>query len=217
MMNIEFARNQMVQQQARAWEVFDDRVLNVLGDVPRETFVPPVYKALAFADVEIPIGFGEYMMTPTHEGRILQSLALKATDRVLEVGTGSGFLSACLSVLAKSVVSVDIHPEFIDAAAERLAALEITNVELLTMDAMRELPEGQFDAIAVTGSIEHFDPRFVDRLPDGGRLFVVVGDPPAMDACRVTRHSDNDWRRESLFEINLRPLTHGREPEQFQF
>lgn len=216
-MNREFARNQMVQQQIRAWDVFDERVLDVLRGVPREAFVDPEYADLAFADVEIPLGHDERMMTPTHEGRLLQALALEPGDRVLEIGTGSGFVTACLARLADSVVSLDIHKDFLDKAASRLEAQGITNVELIEADGTKDLPADPFDAIAVTGSMENFDPRFVEALADGGRLFVVVGDSPAMEARRVTRSSGTDWRSEVLFETDLKPLVNGRQAEQFAF
>ncbi|MEL7184885.1 MAG: protein-L-isoaspartate O-methyltransferase [Pseudomonadota bacterium] len=216
-MNTDFARRQMVSQQVRAWHVFDDDVLDVFNTVPREEFVPPGYESIAFADTEIPIGHGELMMTPTIEGRVLQALGLSGGEQVLEVGTGSGFLTACLAQLAAHVTSIDIHEDFIAHAAQKLSERKITNVQLEKMDAMAELPHGEFDAIAVTGSIENFDPRFVAALAPGGRLFVVVGEAPAMNAKIVVRTDENDWYSESLFETELAPLTNGSLPPQFRF
>lgn len=216
-MNTELARQQMIEQQVRAWDVFDPDVLDVLREVPREQFVPRDFRSLAFADVEIPIGHGESMMTPTVEGRVLQALGLTGIDRVLEIGTGTGFLTACLGRLASSVTSVDIHDDFLKRASENLADLGIDNVELLSMDATRTLPEGVFDAVALTGSIQTFDPRYVEALAECGRLFVVVGDAPVMDARVVERTGDNDWRSESLFETRLKALTNGALPPQFAF
>jgi len=216
-MNIDYARLQMVNQQVRGWNVYDEDVLAMLRTLPREDFVPPGYEALAFADTAIPLGHGESMMTPTIEGRLLQALGLRGNERVLEVGTGSGFMTACLAILAAHVTSVDIHADFIDGAAAKLAHADIDNVELLQMDAMRELPGGRFDAIAVTGSIQTFDPRFVEALEDNGRLFVVVGDAPAMEAKLIERKSDNDWQTVALFETDLRPLVHGARPAEFSF
>lgn len=216
-MNTDYARLQMVNQQVRGWNVYEQRVLDTMKAVPRETFVPPAYETLAFADVEIPLGHREHMMTPTIEGRVLQAVGLTGDEAVLEVGTGSGFLTACLARLAGRVTSIDIHEDFIVRAASRLEALGIDNVELRTMDAMRELPAGSFDAVVVTGSIQAFDPRFVEALAQGGRLFVVVGDPPAMRAKLVQRTSEHDWRTISLFETNLAPLVHGARPPQFAF
>lgn len=216
-MNIDYARLQMVNQQVRGWNVYDEDVLAMLRTLPREDFVPPGYEALAFADTAIPLGHGESMMTPTIEGRLLQALGLRGNERVLEVGTGSGFMTACLAKLAAHVTSVDIHADFIDGAAAKLAHADIDNVELLQMDATRELPGGRFDAIAVTGSIQTFDPRFVEALEDNGRLFVVVGDAPAMEAKLIERKSDNDWQTVALFETDLRPLVHGARPAEFSF
>lgn len=216
-MNIDYARLQMVNQQVRGWNVYDEDVLAMLRTLPREDFVPRGYEALAFADTAIPLGHGESMMTPTIEGRLLQALGLRGDERVLEVGTGSGFMTACLAKLAAHVTSVDIHADFIDSAAAKLAHADIDNVELLQMDATRKLPEGRFDAIAVTGSIQTFDPRFVEALGDNGRLFVVVGDAPAMEAKLIERTSDNDWQTVALFETDLRPLVHGARPAEFSF
>lgn len=216
-MNIDYAREKMIEQQVRAWDVLDPMVLDVLGKIPRERFVPSEYQLLAFADVEIPIGHGETMMTPTVEGRVLQALDLNGVGRVLEVGTGTGFLTACLARLCDHVTSIDIHADFLARAADNLAEAGIENVDLQAMDAIEALPDGRFDAIAVTGSVQRFDPRFVEALKEGGHLFIVVGDAPAMDARRVTRSSDSDWSSESLFETDLKPLVHGSLPPQFAF
>ncbi len=216
-MNTDFARLQMVEQQVRAWDVFDPAVLEVLASVPREQFVPAGFEALAFADTEIPIGHGESMMTPTVEGRLLQALDLDGTERVLEVGTGRGFLAACLARLADSVTSVDIHDDFLSTAAQNLEDTGIGNVELLHMDATSELPAGPFDAIAVTGSLEDFDPRFVDALNPGGRLFVVIGNAPTMEARVIEKTGDSDWQSETIFETTLKALVNASLPPKFAF
>ncbi|NOR36946.1 MAG: methyltransferase domain-containing protein [Woeseiaceae bacterium] len=216
-MDTDFARQQMVDQQVRAWDVLHPDVLRVLRNIPREQFVPTGYEALAFADTEIPIGHSQFMMTPTLEGRVLQALKPTSTDNVLEIGTGSGFLAACLARLSDSVTSVDIHDDFLEAAKVNLEDSGISNVKLLSMDAMQKLPDEKFDVVAITGSIEDFDPRFVEALNPSGRLFVVVGAGPAMDARLVTRTGDNDWQSESLFETVLAPLVNGSKPPQFLF
>jgi protein-L-isoaspartate(D-aspartate) O-methyltransferase len=216
-MNSEFARQQMVRQQVRAWDVLDDTILDIMENVPREQFVPAGYEPLAFADTEIPLGHGQAMMTPTVEGRLLQSLELEASHDVLEIGTGSGFLSACLARLTASVTSVDIYPDFLQSARANFEDTGIGNVELLEMDATRELPDRQFDAIAVTGSIQTFDPRFVMALRPGGRLFVIVGDAPVMEARVVVRLGENDWQSEAIFETSIAPLVNGALPPQFSF
>jgi protein-L-isoaspartate(D-aspartate) O-methyltransferase len=216
-MDTDFARQQMVEQQVRAWDVLDPDVLRVLTDIPREQFVPTGYESLAFADTAIPIGHGQTMMTPTIEGRVLQALKPAAGDSVLEVGTGTGFLTACLARLAGRVTSIDIYADFLDTARANIEDCGLGDVTLLQMDATRELPEGPFDVIAVTGSIETFDPRFGDALAPGGRLFVVVGTGPAMDARIVTRTGENEWESDSLFETSLPPLVNSVKPPPFSF
>jgi len=216
-MNTEYARLQMVNQQVRGWNVYDEDVLAMLKDVPREHFVPEGFESLAFADMAIPIGHGEHMMTPTIEGRLLQALSLDGDEDVLEIGTGSGFMTACLARLSAHVTSIDIHADFVESAAARLTQEGISNVEILQMDATSDLPEGGFDAIAVTGSIQTFDPRFVEALRPHGRLFVVTGDGPAMHAKLIERTEEHDWQTVSLFETDLAPLVHGSLPARFSF
>ena len=214
---VEFARRQMVAQQIRAWEVFDTGVLEVLSEVPRELFVPSAFASLAFAETQIPLGNGQYMMTPTVEGRLLQALKLLPSEDVLEVGTGSGFLAACLSRLARSVTTVDIFPDFTSAAAKKLEREGIRNVTIKTMDAASELPEGPFDAIALTASLPVFDSRFLEPLKPGGRLFAIVGEPPVMEARLVVRGGDGQPNAASLFETNVPPLLNAPEPPAFRF
>jgi len=216
-MNTEYARLQMVNQQVRGWNVYDEDVLEMLRELPREHFVPHGFETLAFADTAIPIGHGEYMMSPTIEGRLLQALSLDGDENVLEIGTGTGFMTACLAQLAGHVTSIDIHGDFIESAHARLAHEDITNVDLRQMDATRELPAGSFDAIAVTGSIQSFDPRYVEALSPHGRLFVVVGDSPTMQAKLIERTDEHDWETLVLFETDLAPLVHGALPPQFSF
>ena len=216
-MNTEYARLQMVNQQVRGWNVYSEDVLAMLRALPRERFVPQGFESLAFAELEIPLGHGEYMMTPTIEGRLLQALNLEGDENVLEIGTGSGFMTACLARLGAQVTSVDIHEDFIADATKKLEQQGIDNVTLLQMDATDQLPDGPFDAIAVTGSVQTFDPRFVEALSEHGRLFIVVGDAPAMEAKLIERTNAHDWQTVSLFETNLRPLVHGALPPQFVF
>jgi protein-L-isoaspartate(D-aspartate) O-methyltransferase len=215
MMNLEYARDQMLRQQVRAWEVLDDRVLEVMRATPREQFAPATYHDVAFADFEIPLGHGQHMMAPKVEGRLLQSLQLEPADRVLEIGTGSGFLSACLSRLAHSVLSVDIFPDFIEAAQPRLKRLGIANIELLAADALELEHAREFDAIAVTGSVPELDDHFISMLRPGGRLFIVTGREPVMEAQLITLHATNHWTRQSLFETVLTPLVNAETPEPF--
>lgn len=216
-MNTDFARLQMVNQQVRSWNVYDEDVLSTLRAMPRESYVPAEYEKLAFADAEIAIGHGQHMMTPTMEGRVLQALGLEGGERVLEVGTGSGFLTACLARLSASVTTIDIYDDFLSAAAAKLGDHGIDNVEFRQMDATEELPGSDYDAIAVTGSLQVFDARFVAALKPHGKLFIVVGDAPAMRAKLVERLDENDWKTVSLFETMLAPLVHGSLPPQFAF
>lgn len=214
-MNFEIARAQMLGQQIRAAEVLDDRVLDVLRAVPREDFVPPDYRELAFADMEIPIGHGQRMMTPVVEGRLLQALELEPIDRVLEVGTGSGFLTACLARLAGHVESVDIYPEFVEAAGPKLARLDVRNVALEAADALALERPGRYDAIAVTGSLPRLKDSLIRMLRPGGRMFVIVGRAPVMEAQLVTMHANGRTTVDSLFETLRQPLVNAEQPEAF--
>ena len=214
-MNVEAARAQMVGQQLRAWKVLDQRVLDVVRQVRRERFVPKAYRDLAFADSEIPLAHGQRMMTPSVEGRLLQALDLDPADTVLEVGTGSGFVTVCLAALAGRVVSVDIYPEFTAEAAGKLRRDGILNVELRTADAVALDWDEQFDAIAVTGSVPELDDTFVRLLRPGGRLFVVVGRPPVMDALLISTDLQGNRTRDNLFETVVSPLVNAERPEPF--
>ncbi len=216
-MDTDFARRQMVQQQVRTWEVADPSVLAVLAELHRERFVPPGFEELAFADTAIPLPHSQMMMTPIIEGRLLQALELKPQHYVLEVGTGTGFLTACLAKLSAAVTSVDIFSDFISMAESNLADARVKNTELICMDATTKLPKGRFDAVAVTSSLPVFDTRFVDAVKPGGRLFVIVGDSPVMDARIVTRIGENDWTTKSLFETDVQPLLNASRPSTFSF
>ena len=216
-MNKDFARQQMIEQQVRAWDVLDGVVRAGFKKLQRELFVPEGFEALAFADTDIPLGHRQSMMTPTIEGRVLQALGLVGSEKVLEIGTGSGFLTACLAKLSKHVTSIDIYEAFIESAKKPLADCQINNVDIFNMDGTLELPDGPFDAIAVTGSIQSFDSRLVDALKPGGRLFVIVGDAPAMAAMAVKRTGDGEWKSDTLFETDLLPLVNGAQPTQFSF
>jgi protein-L-isoaspartate(D-aspartate) O-methyltransferase len=216
-MNTELARQQMIEQQVRAWEVLDPTVLATFADIPRERFLPRDFRALALSDTKIPLGQGQFMMTPTVEGRVLQALELDGSEKILEIGTGSGFLTACLATLGAHVTSIEIFDRLLKRARENLADAGIDNIELHCLDATKELPPGPFDAVVVTGSLPHFDPRYADVLAAGGRLFVVVGDAPAMDARRIRRTGDRDWSSESLFETVLGPLVNASPSPAFRF
>jgi protein-L-isoaspartate(D-aspartate) O-methyltransferase len=196
------ARETMVEQQVRPWDVLDVRVLDVLVRLPREAFVPETHRALAYADIELPLGHGERMMKPVVEGRALQALELEAGDEVLEIGTGSGFLSACLGRLARDVVSLERHAGFVDLARARLQAQGIANVGVEVADAMTWNTDRRFDAICVTGAVAAVPSRFLQWLRPGGRMFVVRGNPPVLDAA-LLRQDVNGIRTESLFETDI--------------
>jgi len=214
----ERARHNMIEQQIRPWEVIDPRVLDVLPAVPREAFVPGGYRGLAFADIEIPIGHGEVMLAPKIEAKLLQALAIQPTDRVLEVGTGTGYLAACLARLGGHVVTIDLYGDFTEQARGRLTELGIGNVEYLTGDVFTaEIAGAPFDVIAVTGSLPLASERLEGLLNDGGRLFVVVGEPPAQEAQLVTRVREGVLRREGLFETVIPPLQNAPRPKAFVF
>jgi protein-L-isoaspartate(D-aspartate) O-methyltransferase len=215
----EKARFNMIEQQIRPWEVLDRRVLEIFEDVPREAFVAEAYRNLAFADIEIPIGLGEAMMAPKVEARMLQALAVQPKDQVLEIGTGSGFVTACLARLGAWVTSIEINPALTEAARARLASQQISNLELRTGDAFSHLGEPRYDVIAVTGSLPLADQshELAQCLALGGRMFVVVGEAPVMEATLVTRIWEDQYTVESLFETELRALTNARTPQRFHF
>ena len=215
-MNLEKARFNMIQQQIRPWDVLDQRVLDAMESLPRHEFVPEAYRQLAYADIRIPIGEGQVMMTPKVEARLAQELRLADDDTVLEVGTGSGFLTALLASLAGHVHSVEIHEALAKTAAGRLANHGIDNVSVAIGDASRGWEaEAPYDAIAVTGSLPELEKELQGQLKVGGRLFVIVGESPVMEALIITRVGDRDFGRKSIFETDLPPLEGVNKPEEF--
>jgi protein-L-isoaspartate(D-aspartate) O-methyltransferase len=218
--SVDKARFNMVQQQIRPWEVIDPRVLDVMETLPRDAFVPEAYQALAYADIEIPLEHGEHMMFPRVEARLMQALDLTPSDQVLEVGTGSGYLTACLAKLCQRVVSIDIHEEFTQSANKKLQQQGINNVQLRSGDVLAGiLPEGPFDVIAATGSVATSEQAEILRqqLRIGGRLFIVIGTPPAMEAMLITRTGKNAFSEEGLFETDVKALTNAEAPRTFEF
>lgn len=214
--DFENARETMVEAQVRTWEVLDPVVLDVMRGIAREHFVPQRFHNMAYADSNIPLDHGEVMLQPKVEGRLLQSLALSDDDRVLEVGTGTGYLTALLARLSGSVRSIDIHEDFIARARENLKGMHLDNIQLETGDASKLDGIGeQFDAIAVTGSMPQLHDSFRRALKIGGRLFVVVGSDPIMEAQLHTRVGENDWAVASLFDTCIPPLANAWNPGQF--
>jgi protein-L-isoaspartate(D-aspartate) O-methyltransferase len=214
---LEAARRQMIEQQVRSWDVLEARVLDALAAVPREHFVPAAYRGVAFADAAIPIGHGQCMLKPAVEGRILQALAPVRGERVLEIGTGTGFFAACLAELAGGAESIEIHADLAAGARQALDALGLSRVTVTNADAFAHAFGGGHDVIAVTGSLPADDPRFERALAVGGRLFIVIGSPPVMEARLVTRTAENAWLRKPLFETVIEPLMHAAPAPRFRF
>ncbi|MCR6663847.1 MAG: protein-L-isoaspartate O-methyltransferase [Luteimonas sp.] len=213
------ARELMVEQQVRPWDVLDARVLEALSTLEREAFVPELHRTLAYADVALPIGHGEQMMKPVLEGRALQALLPQADEDVLEIGAGSGYLAACLGFLARDVVAIERHADLADAAQARLRAQSIRNVRVEAADAFAWETDRRFDAICVSAAVDAIASRFVEWLRPGGRLFVVRGRAPAMEAVLAHRMGDdvNDLRIESLFETELPYLAGAAPAPEFKF
>jgi protein-L-isoaspartate(D-aspartate) O-methyltransferase len=215
-----YAREQMIEQQVRAWEVLDERVLGIFRKVPREHFVPAEHRYLAFADLEVPLPKGQHMLRPSVAGRLLQALELTGKDRVLEIGSGSGFITACLAAVSAHVESIEIFPELAALAQTNLASLSIGNTQIVAADALQTLTAAgtkRYGAIAVTASLPVQDERFQRQLEIGGRLFIIVGEAPVMAARLIRRTAENAWTSESLFETVVDPLINARKTPEFTF
>jgi protein-L-isoaspartate(D-aspartate) O-methyltransferase len=212
------ALEQMVEQQVRAWDVLDDRILDAMRAVPREPFVPRAWRGLAYADCEIALPGGKRMLRPMLVGRILQSLELRPGERVLEVGTGSGYLTACLTRLGARVRSLELHEPIAAQARENLATLgAATPVEVVTADAMDLTERSAYDAIVLTASLPVYQPLFEQALRPGGRMFVVIGAGQPQQANLVRRAAEREFAREPLFETVIEPLEHAPSPPAFGF
>ncbi len=217
-MDIEQARFNMIEQQIRPWEVLDPRVLNLLADIRREDFVPQTHRHLAFADIQIPLIDGEVMMQPKVEARLLQALAPEDDDNVLEIGTGSGYMTALLAALSKHVVSVEINPKLNQLAAQHLENAAVFNTTLEVGDAASGWDNGApFDAIILTGSVPTTPENFKPLVAPGGRLVAIVGQAPIMEAMLYERLDDKAWRITSLFDTSLPALKNVEMPPAFVF
>lgn len=215
-MNFERARLNMIEQQIRPMEVLDRAVLDLMERAPRDAFVPREYRRLAYADTAVPIGDGEVMLSPGIEGRLLQALRIEPTERVLEIGSGSGFLTWLLAQCAAHVTGIERNPILAERCRANLAAHAVGNATVEVGDGCRGWERGApYDVIAVGGSVPVLEPSFEEQLVIGGRLFIVVGTAPAMEAILVRRTGEHEWIRESLFETVLPPLTGAEAPRRF--
>lgn len=217
-MNLEQARSNMIQQQVRTWQVLDVRVLEALEATPREDFVPPRHRKLAFSDLRIPLGHDQVMMRPVEQGRMLQGLALAGTERVLEIGTGSGFLTACLARLAAHVTSIEIFEDLAEQARVSLEGHDIKDLDLRVGDVFaQDFSPRSFDAVVVTSSVAELPPLLTDLLAPGGRLFIVRGQSPAMEALVISRDASGVLVEEGLYETDLPRLIGAEDVPKFQF
>ncbi len=218
-LNFVQARQNMIEQQIRPWNVLDQRVLDVIGRLPREAFVPEQFRDLAYADTNIELGHGQVMMTPMVEARILQAARADADDKVLEIGTGSGYFTALLASMGGHVYSVEIIPELQKEAEGRLTGQDITNITLEEGDGSSGWDRyAPYDVIVVTGSLPVLPESFQQSLAPDGRLVAIVGDSPAMEARLVTRSGDgSDFSDEYLFTTEVPPLINAPQPQRFVF
>ncbi|MBY0579981.1 MAG: protein-L-isoaspartate O-methyltransferase [Burkholderiales bacterium] len=217
-MDFEQARYNMVEQQIRPWDVLDKTVLNLLLEERREEYVPAAYRELALADMEIPLGFGESMLSPKLEAKLLQEAGLRKSDRVLEIGSGSGYMTALLAKGGQHVYSVEIVPELSAMAEKNLKEHHVRNVTLEIGDGAKGWDaHGPYDVIVLTGSVPVLPEEFLKSLHLGGRLFAVVGDKPLMKATLVTRIGKESWRTQDLFETCIPALRNALTPPKFEF
>jgi protein-L-isoaspartate(D-aspartate) O-methyltransferase len=217
MTTVQSARDQMIGQQVRTWAVLDTRTLAAMRRVPRERFVPAAWRSLAYADCALPLPLGKHMLTPMLAGRILQALEVKPGDQVLEIGTGSGYLSACLAVLGGNVQTLELHGALAVAARSNLSGAGFDGIEVSTADGASLVSETAYDAIVLTASLPIYEPRFERALKYGGRLFVVAGTGPVMEARLVRRLGATQFSTQSLFETSLEALEHAPVPPAFSF
>jgi protein-L-isoaspartate(D-aspartate) O-methyltransferase len=220
--NMREARFNMIEQQIRTWDVLDPTVLQLLNDVPRERFVPAEYQGLAFADIEIPLGYDsngalQTMLSPKLEGRILQALNVQKHQNILHIGTGSGYFTALLASLAKHVTSIEIDADLSAQAAKNLAKNNISNVTLMVADGILGQPNQQFDVIVYTGSSPREPAGVREQLSIGGVLFIVLGNAPAMQATLIQRVSETGFRDDVLFETCLPALLNAPQIKRFEF
>jgi protein-L-isoaspartate(D-aspartate) O-methyltransferase len=217
-MNIEQARFNMIEQQIRTWEVLDQDILSLLSIVKREDFVPPAYRSMAFVDTEVPLPKGQSMLAPKVEARLLQELAVQRHERVLEVGSGSGYMAALLAHRAQHVTTVEIDPDLAAFATENLKRAWVMNATVLNADASKALPvDGPFDVIVLSGSVAEVPRSLLGQLKPGGRLTAIVGQLPIMQAVLVTRGRESGFASVELFDTVAPRLVGFGEPSRFSF
>jgi len=217
-MNVEQARFNMIEQQIRPWNVLDPAVLSLLGSVKREDFVPAAHRTLAFMDIEVPLADGQVMLAPRVEARLLQELGLHRHEKVLEIGTGSGFMAALLAHKSQQVLSYEIRPALAAMARENLRHAMVMNAEVRQGDgAAGDASRGPWDAIVLSGSVAQVPQALLDQLKVGGRLVAIVGSEPMMHARRIIRTSERDFRTEELFDVVAPRLDGFGEPSTFSF
>lgn len=214
-MNFNTARNNMLFNQIRTWDFISPETINIMQKLQREEFVPVNQRKLAFSDIELPIGHGEFMMKPIVEGRILQSLKLTGKEKILEVGTGSAYLTALLALSSDHVTTIDIHQDFTSSAMEKLKDAGITNVKCLTQDVFKYNDSYKFDLIVITGSLEEAPEFLMNNIKNSGKIFAVIGHDPIMTASLYTVE-DKQLIEESLFETIIDPLSQSNTQNTFE-
>ena len=217
-MNIEQARFNMIEQQIRPWKVLDTQVLDLMSSIPREIFVSDAYQGLAFADIAVPLGKNRFMLHPREEGRILQAIKPKHNEKVLVIGSSTGYVTALIASMAEKVIAIDSDEEFVDLTTENLAKLNIENVTVSCTDVSQGLAsQGPYKVIVVLGSMQVLSETIKKQMTVGGRMFCIIGKEPTMEALMVTRTSETEWQEEGLFETSVPALENTPEAEQFHF
>ena len=214
-MNFNTARQNMLLNQIRTWDFISPENIKLMQQIQREEFVPVEHRKLAFSDIEIPMAHDQRMMKPILEGRILQSLNLRKTDQVLEIGTGSAYVTALLALAAKNVTSLDIHHDFTDSAIEKLQESKINNVECICQDVYEFNSTYKYDCIVLTGSVKSIPEFLLNNIKDDGRIFAIIGDSPVMSACLITKTDNGKTKIETLFETDVKPLIQSNQDKKF--
>jgi protein-L-isoaspartate(D-aspartate) O-methyltransferase len=217
-MNIEQARFNMIEQQIKPWKIFDQRLLGAMATIPREKFVPEAHKKLAYADIAIPLGHNQSMLSPKEVARMIQALELKGHEKVLEIGCGSGYISAILSQLANKVYSVDIIADFVKEAKKRLKKLGYTNVSIEEADAADGwLNQAPYDAILITSALHEISDHLKKSLSATGKIVAITGSPNNYQVCTYSKNENNDWQKQALFPAIAKPMINAEQPNQFVF